>query len=293
MPTIVYQIACEYIVLHTANVEAVREVFDKYQPFERQHIPTDIEPILSVWGGEELSIPISARLLETVEDNAYLSRVYTMSEGTDNYIEISYHSLRVVAKISSDWHELRLSVPLSSKRHQLLIDRLVMVVFSEVTSKLGLLKVHASVIELRGDALVFMGVSGTGKSTHSRLWLEHIPGATLLNDDEPIVRLVDEEVWVFGCPWSGSTPCYRDISAKVKGFVHLYQAPFNKLERMLVRDAFNSLYTSCAFMLSFPESRRRIFESVVDVLGCVSVYRLDNRPEFDAVRLTHSILTTR
>lgn len=49
--------------------------------------------------------------------------------------------------------------------------------------------VHTSVICLDGQAVLFLGESGTGKSTHTRLWREHIPGARLLNDDSPIVRI--------------------------------------------------------------------------------------------------------
>ena len=50
--------------------------------------------------------------------------------------------------------------------------------------------IHSSVISLHGGAVLFLGESGTGKSTHTRLWREHIPGAELLNDDSPIVRIV-------------------------------------------------------------------------------------------------------
>lgn len=48
--------------------------------------------------------------------------------------------------------------------------------------------IHSSVISLNDGAVLFLGESGTGKSTHTRLWREHIPGAELLNDDSPIVR---------------------------------------------------------------------------------------------------------
>lgn len=49
--------------------------------------------------------------------------------------------------------------------------------------------IHTSVIYRDGQAVLFLGESGTGKSTHTRLWREHIPGARLLNDDSPIVRI--------------------------------------------------------------------------------------------------------
>ena len=52
--------------------------------------------------------------------------------------------------------------------------------------------IHSSCIVREGKAVLFLGESGTGKSTHTRLWREHIPGAVLLNDDSPMIRV--EEV---------------------------------------------------------------------------------------------------
>lgn len=75
------------------------------------------------------------------------------------------------------------------------------------------LKFHASVIEHGGKALIF-STAPHGYEHHSRLWLKMCRDAPLLNDDEPIVRIMDnDEVLVFGAPWSGSTPCYRNVSA--------------------------------------------------------------------------------
>lgn len=60
---------------------------------------------------------------------------------------------------------------------------------------------------------------------HSRLWLEHIPDSDLLNDDNPIVRFYPTgEVIVYGSPWSGKTPCYRNEAVPVGAFVRLKQA---------------------------------------------------------------------
>lgn len=106
--------------------------------------------------------------------------------------------------------------------------------------------VHSSVISLDGRAVLFLGESGTGKSTHTRLWREHIPGARLLNDDSPIIRIAPEGaaeaasapaadtipalqgVLACGSPWSGKTPCYRNVSHPIAGIVRLSQAPQNR-----------------------------------------------------------------
>lgn len=287
---LIYQIAEEFIILHTDSPEVVRQTFGKYAPFEREHLPNDRQPILEVWGGTTIEITPEDSLVEEVDDYAFYSRVYRRSSG-EICIEMNAYGQTIRGLVSPDWHHLQLSMPLDYRPGFALIDRLIMVAYSVATSQLGCIKVHASVIELGGRAIVLMGVSGTGKSTHSRLWLEHVPGATLLNDDEPIIRqMPDGVVRVYGCPWSGSTPCYRDAWAEVAAFVHLYQAPYNELTKLPTREAFASLYGSCAFMHASPEVQLAVFDSVADILGQIAVYRLDNRPELDAVKLTHALL---
>ena len=80
-----------------------------------------------------------------------------------------------------------------------------------------------------GNGYAFLGKSGTGKSTHSQLWLRYLEGYELLNDDHPIIRLVNDEVIIYGSPWSGKTPCYKNKQARLKAVVRLEQASENKI----------------------------------------------------------------
>ena len=89
------------------------------------------------------------------------------------------------------------------------------------TATLGTLEMHASVIAHEGRGYLFLAKSGTGKSTQSRMWLRCIEGAKLLNDDNPAIRIADGRPLVFGTPWSGKTPCWRNLSVPVKALVRL------------------------------------------------------------------------
>ena len=92
---------------------------------------------------------------------------------------------------------------------------------------------------------MFLGKSGTGKSTHARLWLQHIEGTALVNDDNPVVRIVgDGSLVVYGSPWSGKTLCYRNVSYPLGGIVMLSQAPYNKIQRLGGIQAYASLVAS-------------------------------------------------
>lgn len=63
---------------------------------------------------------------------------------------------------------------------------------------------HSSCVVVDGFAYLFSADSGTGKSTHTNLWLEKFKGkAYILNDDKPAIRKIDGKIYACGTPWSG------------------------------------------------------------------------------------------
>lgn len=77
------------------------------------------------------------------------------------------------------------------------LNNALMLVYAFASAPYATLLMHASVIRNDGRGYLFLGKSGTGKSTHTRLWLSHIPGSDLMNDDNPVVRVVEGTVHVF------------------------------------------------------------------------------------------------
>ena len=147
--------------------------------------------------------------------------------------------------------------------------------------------VHSSVIVRDGFAVLFLGESGTGKSTHTRLWRENIDGAKLLNDDSPIVRIVAGVPMAFGSTWSGKTHCYIDRGFPIKGVVRLSQAPHNKIRRLSLLEAFGAIYPSCPPSFAYDEQLQdRVCELLSDLLSKVPVWHLECLPDADAARLS-------
>lgn len=122
---------------------------------------------------------------------------------------------------------------------------MIMAAFGQyVLSKNGLL-IHASAVIKDNFGYAFLGVSGTGKSTHSRLWLEHITGSELLNDDNPVIRIKkDGSVHIFGSPWSGKTNCYVAKSAPLKALYRLEQSAYNSYVPLSGKSALLALIPS-------------------------------------------------
>lgn len=290
LETLIYCIAQEYIELRTPSAEATEALLQNFEPFRRESLPEGVKPLFTFSGGADLSSIKRVALLEDKPSEGMHARVYQV-EGGRLLLEMKIQSRRHACLIEQDWQVITCDALLDDPSAAHFINRFLLIIYGVVTAPLRMLKVHASVTELGGKALLFLGVSGTGKSTHSRLWRQYVPGAQLLNDDEPIVRVMsDGSIRVFGCPWSGSTPCYRDASAEVAAFVHLYQSPENKLVRLRGRDSFDSLYSSSAFLHSDKRRHMATFTTIADVLERVPVYRLDCRPDEGAVALTRTLL---
>ncbi|SEG73276.1 hypothetical protein [Sphingobacterium lactis] len=110
-----------------------------------------------------------------------------------------------------------------------ILSWLVMVAFGQSVLANDTALIHASVVSNAAYGVAFLGKSGTGKSTHSRLWIKHNAGFRLLNDDNPAIRIQkDGSARIYGTPWSGKTPCYINKSLPLKAIVRLDQAPNNQ-----------------------------------------------------------------
>lgn len=168
---------------------------------------------------------------------------------------------------------------------------LLMVAYGQAIPAYDTVLIHASVVEKEGRGYAFLGKSGTGKSTHSRLWLDHIKGTRLLNDDNPAVRVQDEgEVFVYGTPWSGKTPCYRNMGVTLKGIVRLHQASCNRLAWKEGKDALIALLPSSTSI----RWNRTLFglmaNTLENILHRVPVGLLDCLPDREAALLCYSEL---
>lgn len=156
---------------------------------------------------------------------------------------------------------------------------------------LGALPVHASTVVNSGRAVLCLGESGTGKSTHTGLWIKHIEGSYLLNDDSPIVSIENGEAVVYGSPWSGKTPCYRSERLPIAALLRLEQRPENSIRRLKTVEAFTALQPSCPPSLAREERcLDKLVEFVSAVISSTPVYRMGCLPNADAARLSFSTL---
>lgn len=178
---------------------------------------------------------------------------------------------------------------ISSRRFGL--NNAVMLVYAFASSACDTLLIHSSVVRNDGVGYCFLGKSGTGKSTHTSLWLRHIPGSDLMNDDNPVVRIVDGKPYVYGSPWSGKTPCYRNVEAPAGAFVQLEQWPENAIRRQGVAECFASLLPSVSTMKWDERIYKATCGTISEIIRTTPVWRLRCLPDEAAARLSYTTLT--
>lgn len=171
------------------------------------------------------------------------------------------------------------------------LQNCVMVCYAFSGAHHGVLMMHASVIRHAGRGYLFQGKSGTGKSTHSQLWLKHIDDTELLNDDNPAIRLMaDGEARVYGTPWSGKTPCYKQEWVPIGGFLRLHQAPHNKIRQYQPLEAFASILSSCSTMIWDEPSYNGICQTISGICRVAHAYDMECLPDADAARTSHEMM---
>ena len=185
---------------------------------------------------------------------------------------------------SEDWSSVQLFTAESCVRFA--VDNATMLVFAFAAAAKRTLLFHASVIVRQQRAFLFLGHSGTGKSTHSRQWMAAFEDASLLNDDNPVVRIMpDDTVRVYGSPWSGKTPCYKNESAPVGALVQLEQAPENHIVPLRMTQAYPHILASVSGLKVMPDMMDLLYESIARLLELRPVYLLRCLPNPDAARV--------
>ena len=165
------------------------------------------------------------------------------------------------------------------------------VAYGMVGLRRNVLPVHASTVVKDGRAVLCLGESGTGKSTHTRLWVNHIERAYLLNDDSPIVAVEREGVFVYGSPWSGKTPCFRQERVPIAGFLRLEQRPENSIRRLNTLESFVALQPSCPPSLAHEEHCLDLLTAYLsEIIRQVPVYRMGCLPDKEAALMSHNTL---
>ena len=239
----------------------------------------------------ETELPVPGQMVEefTQDDDGSQIRLCRTPDGSSWFEFCLFGTLTGRMLAAPGYGSATLSV---LSHPEFAVSNALMVMYAMSTACLGTALFHAAVIGYEGRGYLFLGKSGTGKSTHARLWLRHIPGSELVNDDNPVVRVLEDgTVRVYGSPWSGKTPCYRNMDLPLGGFVQLEQAPYNEIKPLRGIRAYAVLVSSISGQRWDRVIADGLHATENALAATVPCWHLDCLPDAAAARLCMETIT--
>lgn len=273
-----YQIAGHLFEVSGEKLCGAVARIEGFRPFE----VAEGEPVFGFQEGKVTDVPEMAKVEYTLEYEGVKGTFGRTAEGfrlnlqpeAEGAFDVWFREGETVAYLGGNWS-------------MLLYRFALWVAYGLMTVQRETLAIHSSCIVYRDKAVLFLGESGTGKSTHTRLWREHIEGAVLLNDDSPMIRVEEGKVWAYGSAWSGKTPCYKQERYELAACVRLSQAPFNQIRKLSVLQAYGAIHPSCAPEFAYDEALYdEVSRTIGQILSAVPCYHLACLPDRDAALLS-------
>lgn len=146
---------------------------------------------------------------------------------------------------------------------------------------------HSSAVMVDNEVYLFTAPSGTGKSTHTRLWREYFgEKAVMINDDKPLLKFMEDGIYACGTPWAGKHRLSNNIMGRIKGICILERSMNNRIERIDKREAFpmilNQTYRPDDTLLM-----KKTLDLVMKIFEQIPIYRLECNISMEAVETAY------
>ena len=144
-------------------------------------------------------------------------------------------------------------------------------------------EVHGcGLVDARAGAQLFLGHSGTGKSTTTRLW-ETFADPEILSDDRIILRLHKGELWMYGTPWHGEAEFASASRAKLSRIFILQQGKKNVIRPLSPAQSIGEVFARCFPPFHSAIGLERTLEFLSRALAIVPCYEFEFVPDRSAV----------
>ena len=155
---------------------------------------------------------------------------------------------------------------------------------NEVLQKHNGTMLHCAAIEYKGKAYIFTAPSGTGKSTHIRLWKKLLGDEVkIINGDKPIVRAYNDKVVVYGTPWRGKEGYGCNTSAPLGGVFLLGRGEVNSVEKATVHEAVKTLLTQM-YTTKNKDDMQKLLAIIEKIIVTAPVFKLKCNMDISAAQ---------
>jgi len=149
------------------------------------------------------------------------------------------------------------------------------------------LMIHSSAVLYKNGVYLFSADSGTGKSTHTQLWLKAFGDeAKILNDDKPAVRIIEDKVYAYGTPWSGKTNLSVNTKSELKGICFIERGEKNEIRRVEAGNVISDLLKQ-TMRPTDSVRMNKLLDTLNKLLQIVPVYRMKCNMDVEAAYVAY------
>lgn len=150
-----------------------------------------------------------------------------------------------------------------------------------------ILLIHGSAVAVDGRGYLFLAPSGTGKSTHTRLWREYFGDrAEMINDDKPLLRLEENQILVCGTPWNGKHRLGRNKNVPLQGLCILRRGKSNRIRRVSAKEAYADVFRQIYRPLADREKMEKTMELMDEILR-LPLYYMECTISAEAAKMSY------
>ena len=239
---------------------------------------------------QHLQLPEIISKLYEVQDGFFLRQVFKLNDGGLLWRNIRKKNAEVSLSyyVNSNWDEVVLLEDHTSSAGNVAFEYLCHI-FPGFGINLNLLTFHGVLLEYNGKGIIISAPSGTGKTTHARLWRDK-KNALIINGDRATCRKTNG-IWTgYGLPWSGTSGEQINRSVPINIMVILERGDYNHAEQIAGMDAFGAALEHVLKPEWDINLSEKALDLLVDFLQDIPVVRLQCLPNEESVNVLLRIL---
>lgn len=242
---------------------------------------------------EQFTIKIADRVIEINALYAATRKycdAYLCEDAADFRIEITSQDIAFEQDITDREHAIE-SLPQKDMDARLLERTALQRKIAEKLFEYNTLLFHGSVISVDGEGYLFTAKSGTGKSTHTRLWRDMFGDrAVMVNDDKPFLRINNDSVQVYGSPWNGKHGLGNNMDVPLKAICLLERGDNNEITRIPVSEVLPMLLQQSNRPLQ-SHLLPKYLDLLEEITSKIAFYRLKCNMNPDAARVSYEAMS--
>ena len=231
-------------------------ILPSFIPFKTDgaDVSSDAQPLMNLTIVDKLQEIRDAHLIRDVDTGNGMTRVDRLPSGGYQFLvrDISGYPCALL-QTSQEFSDCKVAIRGSLPTMRFALNNALMLSYAFSSAYFDTLLIHASVVRHDGVSYAFTAKSGTGKSTQVANWLRNIPNCDLVNDDNPIIHIERDgdgtpRAILYGSPWSGKTPCYRNVKTPLGAIVMIKRDDHNEMLPQSPLEAFITVLSACSAM---------------------------------------------